>query len=67
MFKSGLVRIFLLQISITLFAKQVHSYSKVAKSGSVDANENGSIENVSPRIHRAREGVSNVDLWFPEV
>lgn len=67
MFPSGLVYIFLLQISIALFANQAYAYSKVAKSGTADANANGTSSDLSLRIHRAREGVSNVDLWFPEV
>lgn len=53
---------------LILFTYNIHGYSKVIKNGSAEANEdNNSTENEAPRIHRAREGVTNVDLWFPTV
>lgn len=48
---------------------EVSSYSKVAKNGVGDdgSRSNSSENHDLPRVHRAREGVLNTNLWFPKV
>lgn len=66
MLQCGFVVIFTMQL-LALFTVQVDCYSKVSKIGSAESNDNSSSLIDAPRIHHAREGVTNVDLWFPKV
>lgn len=57
---------FVVLLALDIAILQISCYSQVAKSGSIEVNGNSSTAD-SPRIHRAREGVANLDLLFPKV
>lgn len=61
--------VILLSEILILFTYNIDGYSKVVKNGAenesmADTNDNSAD---ATRLHRAREGATNVDLWFPSV
>lgn len=68
--KYGRLLIILTAEILILFAHNIDGYSKVIKNGGsseVNDSDNSTAAINVPRIHRAREGVDNVNLWFPSV